>query len=155
MAFVVNFFKNYGLSPGATMVQKMQLELLAKGFANPEMIQSGWDEPALVAYEDEKPVGVLVYRPLSFRAAWFILHAYVEPEHRRKGVHALLFETLVQRAKLSGDVNVIESGAHVDNTASIRSMRKQGRVETHLHFEYRLRDFEVPMPPLHLDKKDG
>lgn len=155
MTLTVKFFKNYGLSPGATMVQKMQLELLAKGFAQPEMIQSGWDEPALIAYEDETPVGVMVYRPLSYRAVWAIMHAYVEPEHRRKGIHTLLFETLVRRAKLSGDVNVIESGAHVNNTASIRSMQKQGRVATIVHYDYRLRDFEVPTPPLQLDKKDG
>lgn len=150
MAFHVVMFENQGLSPAVTMAQKMHMELLDKNLVSPSVMHPVWNDPALVAYDKDIPVGTIVYRYVTERATWFILSAYVEPEYRRMGVHTLLFSTLIERARIRGDILAIESGTHVNNHASIASMKKQGRVAVSINFDYRLKDFEAPLSPLEM-----
>lgn len=148
MAIEIKMFDNHGLSPAVTMGQRMHLELLDAGLIHAANPLPMWNDPALVAYDGEAPIGTMIYRHDATQGSWFILSAYVVPERRRQGVHTLLFNTLVERAKKRGDINSITSGTHVKNTASQRSQEKQGRIPVAVYYEYRLKEFDTPKDPL-------
>lgn len=148
MTISIKMFDNQGLSPAVTMAQRMHLELLDAGMAHTANPLPVWNDPALVAYDDETPVGAMIYRHDAVQGSWFILCAYVIPERRRQGIHSLLFNTLVARARQRGDINAIMSGTHVRNIASQRSQEAQGRRAYAIYYEYRLSEFEAAKDPL-------
>jgi GNAT superfamily N-acetyltransferase len=148
MGFDIKMYENHGLSPAVTMAQRMHLELLETGLTHPSIQLPVWNDPALVAFHGETAVGAMIYRHDQTQGSWYIMSSYVMPEYRRQGVHSLLFETLVERAKKRGDILAIHSGTHIDNEASRRSQEAQGRKLYAVYYEYRIRDFDEPTDPL-------
>ena len=147
MHLTIQLFDNCGLSPALNMMQRLQIELEERGFADYNNLLPMYNDPALVAYTGDSPCGAMVYRYDHVFSSWFILGSYVKPEWRLMGVHTKLFTTLVERAKLRGDITKINSGTHVDNLPSRRSQEKQGRRAVHIFYEYLLREYEEPKNP--------
>lgn len=96
-----------------------------------------------------KPLGFLIYRHDDVQCSWFVMLAYVDPAHRRQGIHSSLFSALVDRAKHRGDILSIHCGTHIDNFAAQSAFEKQGRAKTAIMYSFPIKDWldgEAPVP---------
>lgn len=154
MELNVSFYENVGHSPAQMLLAGALHDLQSRGLSWPRTYGPAWSDAALVASEVETGtiVGFLVYRHDASQESWFILLAYTHPAMRRRGVHTKLFETLVQRAKVRGDILSITAGTHPNNVAAQRAFDKQGRKLTGLMYEFKLRDFAQPKNPMEIGK---
>lgn len=116
-------------------------ELKASGFAdNPVMLPS-WDDPCLTYEgEDGYVMGFMAYRFDQFRSSFYILLAYVRPDFRLCRIHSSLFDALVARSKVRGDILSIECGTHINNLAAQAAFAAQGREKAYLLYRYPIRD---------------
>ncbi|WP_203427904.1 GNAT family N-acetyltransferase [Rhizobium sp. BG4] len=150
---VVSYFEDCGHSPAWPLIPTAVINLDQAGFSFHPYQSPLWNDPCLICHDEEGATkGFLVYRYDQQRCAWFILLAYTLPNYRRLGVHTILFETLVERGKMRGDILSIDSGTHVLNKAAQAAFEAQGRKQVAVHYEYRLRDWlpgkrPVDLPP--------
>jgi GNAT superfamily N-acetyltransferase len=80
----------------------------------------------VAAMNGERCVGFILYAPYPAVNAMWIGDAYVDPDYRRKGIHGLMFNRVVEQARLNG-FDSVQGATSVQNVASIASMEKQGR----------------------------
>ena len=136
----ISLYENCSHSPAWPMVPDAISELLRNNFSDTTCEYPAWNDVALVAFDDaNNPIGFIIYRYYDFNASWFIMLAYVKPEHRRKGVHTALFESLVGRARERKDIREIRCGTSVHNHAAQAAFEKQGRKPYAIYY-----GFEVP-----------
>jgi ribosomal protein S18 acetylase RimI-like enzyme len=137
----ISLYSNCSHSPAWPMIPEHMDELVKGGLAETPYEYPAWNDVALVAFDDEhnSPIGFLIYRYYDFNASWFIMQAYVRPEHRRRGVHTALFEALVARARARKDIREIRCGTSVHNHAAQAAFEKQGRKPYAIYY-----GFEVP-----------
>lgn len=123
----VKLFDTLSEIPAAALVPEYHSEIVAagcsQGNAKSETHMGSW---AIAALIDGDCVGYMAVWPCISQDHLWISDAYVKPEHRRKGIHDLMFRRVVEQAKKEG-VSQIQSGVHINNKASQASCEKQGR----------------------------
>lgn len=100
----------------------------------------GWSTPATFDSRQELPgpvLGVLIWSARE-DGTWWTELGYVKPEARKQGLYRMLWESCVYKAREQG-VKRIQGGTSYTNTAMQACMRKLGRVEHSIIY-----DFEVP-----------
>ena len=150
---MIRLFNNVGHSPAWPLVITAIKALEEEGIGFQPFVAPVYNDSALVSFGDNGHVeGFLIYRYDDVKCSWFILLAYVLPEHRRKGIHTALFSALVERAKKRGDILSIDCGTHIDNRAAQAAFEAQGRVKTAIMYSYSLRDWVDGKDPLEIEK---
>lgn len=148
-AFKVQQYDNCGHSPAWPMVPSAMLDLQAQGLAFEPHQAPAYNDGCLVAVDENgASVGFLAYRHDDLKCSWFIMLAYVAPQHRRKGIHTALFSALVERATKRGDILAIESGTHVNNKAAQAAFDAQGRERQAIMYTYKIKDWMDGNDPL-------
>ena len=152
----ISFFQDCGHSPAWQMIPTVLVELDQAGLGFHPYQGPVWNDPCLISHDQTgKPTGFLVYRYNSERSSWFVMLAYVIPEARRQGIHTALFQGLVERARKRGDILMIESGTHIDNTRAQAAFEAQGRKKVAISYEYRLLDWLPGKSHLDLEQEAG
>ena len=130
----VKYYSSINCSPAWMFVPRAEEELNSNGFLNfANSLQPETDQ-VLIAFSSavENPsvedlVGFLSYFYVEPSQGWWISLSYVLPEHRQKGVHTLLFNTLIARARARGDILGVECVTHFNNHVAQAVFKKQGR----------------------------
>lgn len=130
-----------GHSPTWPEIPKVMRELENEGFGFHPARPPEWNDPCLVCFSGGDVRGFLVYRHEEASSSWFILLAHVAPVFRRRGIHTSLFNALVERAELRGDILSINSGTHVDNIAAQAAFAAQGRSKSAIFYRYVVREW--------------
>lgn len=151
----VKYYSSINCSPAWRFVPKVEEELTTNcflSFANP--LQPDNDQ-VLIAFSSasENPstedlVGFLSYHYVESAQGWWINTSYVLPGHRQKGIHTLLFNTLVERAKARGDILGIECITHYNNHVAQAAFKKQGRVPVNIGYRFQVKEFSPARDPL-------
>ncbi|WP_412549711.1 GNAT family N-acetyltransferase [Sinorhizobium medicae] len=140
--YSVRFYENCGHSPAWPLVPRAMIDLEDRGFDFQPHVLPMWNDPCMAAISDDgSPMGFLIYRYDEVNCSWFVMLAYVVPEHRRTGVHTALFSALVDRAKQRGDILSIYCGTHVNNTAAQAAFEAQGRAKKAIMYSFHLKDW--------------
>ncbi|WP_234844297.1 GNAT family N-acetyltransferase [Sinorhizobium medicae] len=71
---------------------------------------------------------------------WSILLGYVLPEHRWKGIHTALFDTLVDKGLQQGNIVSINCMTHLNNLAAQAAFEAQRRTKEYIMYSYPLKD---------------
>lgn len=138
----VRFYENCGHSPAWPLVPRAMIDLEDRGVDFQPHVSPVWTDACMAAIGEEgKAIGFLIYRYDEVKCSWFIMLAYVAPEHRRKGIHTTLFSALVDRAKQRGDILSIDCGTHVNNTTAQAAFEAQGRAKTAIMYSFHLKDW--------------
>ncbi|MDX0487524.1 GNAT family N-acetyltransferase [Sinorhizobium medicae] len=138
----VRFYENCGHSPAWPLVPRAMIDLEDRGVDFQPHVSPVWTDACMAAIgEDGKAIGFLIYRYDQVKCSWFIMLAYVVPEHRRRGIHTALFSALVDRAKQRGDILSIDCGTHVKNTAAQAAFEAQGRAKIAIMYSFHLKDW--------------
>ena len=124
-------------TPALRLAVRCWHELLESGFIDLGATAVNWDHRAIVVFDDEKAVGMLTWTDQEWANQVGVVLAYVVPEHRRKGYHAMMWQELIRQAQQLKR-SVISSSTHVANVASRCSMRAQGRDETGVHVRFKV-----------------
>lgn len=146
-------FDNVGHSPAWPFIPVALQELVESGVGEHPQVGPVYNDPALIAFDHNlNMLGFLIYRYNDVRSGWFIMLSWVRQSHRREGIHTKLFQTLVERAYLRGDILNIECGTHVDNTAAQRAFEKQGRIAKGIIYSFPIREWAMGNDPLEIKK---
>lgn len=94
-----------------------------------------WDQNAIIAHEEGKVIGVIVYKDQEWRKELHLVLGYVLPDYRRKGVYGALWGELVLIAQETKRPR-IAGGTHVNNTSMQAVMEKLGREPVFISYYY-------------------
>lgn len=142
MSNSILYFENCGHSPAWRIIPSALLDLDSAGLLFHPYQSPVYNDQCLLCVDDGgQAKGFLVYRYDDQKCSWFILLAYTLPAYRRTGVHTALFDALVERGRKRGDILSIDSGTHVLNKAAQAAFEAQGRNQTAIMYEFRLRDW--------------
>lgn len=123
----IEFHPDFSASPAAHLAEPYEEEIRSRGFSQGgvgDMFNRlSW---CSVAMDGSECVGFSAFFPLPSANALWVDAAYVLPEYRGRGIHAMLFSDVVRQARLEG-VSSVQSGVHKDNANSLKSHQKQGR----------------------------
>lgn len=132
----IRYFPDLAESPAKPLVIDAHKELakagLTQGETEPNVNKNAW---VAAAFDGEECVGFIAHSPYFNVNAIWIEQAYVKPSHRRRGIHAMMFERVVAQARIEG-LKSVQSGTHVNNEKSRASMEKQGRKVFGLFYKY-------------------
>jgi len=67
----------------------------------------GWDDNLVCAMDEDKPVGVIAWRPNDDNKISFICLGYVLPEYRRQGIYGKMLDYVIEKATEKGLVDVV------------------------------------------------
>lgn len=101
---------------------KAWLELLEKGYSTNNLPIE--DNPAIVAWFGEHPVGFISYN--NEGDCLFIETGYILPEFRERGLYSDMFNALVRKAT-SLNISQIASWIEPINTKMVAIAKRQGR----------------------------
>jgi GNAT superfamily N-acetyltransferase len=136
--FTIKHFSLIGQSPEAVELAVMGwLELIQVVGDNDGSIKIGWDHKVIVAQNKGTAVGVMTWYDEEHLSRLWINLAFVRPDFRRRGVHTIMFQELVEKAKELGRWR-IGAGTFVGNTKSLAAMKKQGRILKYSMTEYKV-----------------
>lgn len=125
-------------SPAFILVDDYRKEMKEKGFDQGGDVPVNGHSWAVVAMDGDRCVGFMAHAPyLPVKAIW-IESAYVHPEYRRRGIHGMMFDRVVDQAKIEG-LTSVQGATDVRNVASISSMEKQGREVFGLMYRYNIK----------------
>lgn len=131
------------LSPAWHFVPQACNELDVNGFVEHNHAEYPHPHDAvLIAFKkDGLLLGFISYRLDDRWNNWWVSLAWVNEQYRNKGVHTRLFESLVERARVRGDITSIESGTHKDNVAAQKAFERQGRNLVVLGYSFPIRQY--------------
>ena len=113
------------------------LELHRRGWTEECSTGLGYDSPAVVAWEGDQAIGVMVCSLQEWKACLSIDVGYVRPDRRGLGVYRALWEAAIGLAKAKG-CRRIAGTTHRENEAMQAVMERLGRSLVWLGYEYRL-----------------
>lgn len=138
----IKYYDNIAHSPVWEMIPRAMEELECMGYGFAPAFPPAWNDSVIVVENDAgNSVAFMAFRRDEVRGSLYILLAHVDPAYRREGVHTMMFEALVARARAMGNILSIDSGTHINNTPARRAFEKQGRVATAITYEYRIKEF--------------
>lgn len=148
----IEMYNEVGTSPAWPLIRVAETELVKNGLAFHPVVSPAYNDPVLVASEDGAILGFIIYRTDMVKSTWFIILAWVAPEFRKEGIHTKLFETLVARARVRGDIRAIESGTHINNYAAQAAFARQGRKAIAISYEFPIKEYLDGKDPLVIEK---
>ena len=80
----IRHYDAIGNTPAMAIVVRCWLDLLERDLCDPGGFPVAWDNKGFVAFQDERPVGVMTYSDTAWLNALTIHIAYVEPGSRRQ-----------------------------------------------------------------------
>jgi RimJ/RimL family protein N-acetyltransferase len=136
--FTIKHFSLIGQCPDAVELAVMGwLELIQKIGDSDGSLKIGWDHRAIVAQNDGLTVGVMTWSDEEHLGRLWINLSFVRPDFRRRKVHTIMFQELVEKAKELGRRR-IGAGTFVGNKKSLAAMKKQGRI-----LKYSITEYEI------------
>lgn len=124
---MIRHFEGLNYTPAVELGYRANLELMQLGLG--EAVQTlSWDHNAIVAYEADTPIGVIVWSEEKYNKHIWVTLSYVLPQHRRKGVFAEMWKALIEKAIVL-KVMHIRSMTHARNHRMRDVAKKLGRVE--------------------------
>ena len=133
----IRHYDAIGNTPAMAIVVRCWLDLLERDLCDPGGFPVAWDNKGFVAFQDERPVGVMTYSDTAWLNALTIHIAYVEPGSRRQGVHTMMWAEAVKKAR-ELKRPVISGGTSLQNGPMRAVMKAQGRIETMVLTRYEL-----------------
>ena len=103
---------------------RANLELREKGWLTRSM--DCWDKPAFAIYKANEPIAFMAYKDLDWDGTMTINLSWTHPDWRGKGLNAILWDSLLEKAKANPNVWAIDSGYHTENAASKAMQKKRG-----------------------------
>lgn len=130
----VNFLAN---TPALKLAVAGWHELLQRDLCGESGCLVAWDQHAIIANIDDKPIGVMTWFDNDWSNAVHVMIAYVLPEYRRQGVHRAMWKALVAKAQ---ELNrpVIQSSVHISNMESRAAMIAEQRFTTGFNTSFRV-----------------
>lgn len=129
MAEVFLHFKQFAASPIEAAALRVMADLIEKGWTTHSGLY--WDDQAVALEVDGEVVAFIVWRENVVGRSAFISLGATMPAHQRRGYYRRLFEGFAQALREKHPhLARIESGYHVDNTASRRMQAALGRPVT-------------------------
>lgn len=133
----VRHYDGINNTPAVGLIVHGLSELMDNGWA-PDEVNASYENSAFVAFQGDKPVGVLAYNKQEWRKVLWVQMAYVLPSARNEGIYARLWHEAVAKAVELKMVKV-QGGVHVGNTVMRRTAVALGRKESFVTY-----DFDVP-----------
>jgi GNAT superfamily N-acetyltransferase len=118
-------YHRLNFTPALKLAVRGWHELLESDLAENVVILA-WDQKAIVAFDGDKAVGVIVWIINAERSECFIVLSYVLPEHRRGGWHSAMFEEL-ERIARDLKLHHIRSGMISENQTMKSVCDSEGR----------------------------
>ena len=109
----IRYYDGLNNTPALPLAFDGHAELRRDGLVTNTVILQ-WDQEAVVAFDGDEPVGVIVFQNAKWLKTCLIILSYVRPEARRRGFYRRLLEEVRHRARLAGMV-MLESNTHVRN----------------------------------------
>jgi GNAT superfamily N-acetyltransferase len=109
-------------------------ELNVDGFGLPTIFPVNWNDSAIYAEFDGKPVGLIAYQKVEWTMTAHINLTYVSPQYRGCGVFDRMYERLLSIAKEAGMKRIV-GGIHIHNAHMIRAAQRMGRVPVAVTYE--------------------
>jgi GNAT superfamily N-acetyltransferase len=118
------------------------MPLLAQGLSEliqaglqPAVCNTGWDDEAVVAYIDERPVGVMSFAEQKWDKTLWVKLGYVLQRYRRFGVYRAMWLQVVEIARAKKALE-IWGATHISNGAMQTTMQKLGREVAALQYRF-------------------
>jgi GNAT superfamily N-acetyltransferase len=134
---ILKDFDQLNGSPVAVYAMACRERLPEAGFYEYQWL-IGWDDPAIVAFVDSMPVGILVYRKIEWQKSFTVVLGFVEMEHRRKGIYKQMWNQLKKRVKKTGYRWII-GATHPDNKEMTAAMESCGRRPFRVMYEFEVK----------------
>lgn len=134
---VIKHYDGVNNTPAIQLISNGWAEMLDNGVIGDELI-CNWDNKAIVAFHQDRAVGVIAYSPIEYRKSIWITLSYVREEYRRQGIYSQLFAALVTKAAELKAVG-IEGGISIKNTEMLAASDKMNRKRMYITTR-----FEVP-----------
>ena len=118
-------------------------ELLDQGLADETSRCADWDSKAVLALDPatDRIIGIIAFTEVKWLKELFVVHGYVLPAHRQKGVYRAMWAALVDVAQRGGWFTI--SGLTSTKNAEMRAVAaKLGRQEELINLK-----FNVPPAP--------
>jgi ribosomal protein S18 acetylase RimI-like enzyme len=132
----IEHFDNLSHCPAAVRLGlEGHLENLNRGVGDPHSCGLGWENKALVAFEEGAAVGLIVYSEQEWKKTFFIEMGYVRPAFRRRGFYRALFKHLTARAR-EKEFRSISGTTHVENREMQETNRALGRQAAWIIYRY-------------------
>lgn len=127
MNSTAHHFKQLAATPAEPLVAIIEAELLEAGHATTR--QTYWSDHAIAMMSDNGQVlAVIVWRHMPDRRSAYIALGGTREGYRQQGLYAALFHCLVNHLEIERpEIQKIESGHHIDNTASREMHKALGR----------------------------
>lgn len=149
----IEMYNEVSTSPAWPLIRVAEMELVKNGLAFHPVHSPAYNDAVLVSSDVSGIItGFIIYRPDQVKSTWFIILAWVAPERRKLGIHTKLFETLVARARLRGDIRAIECGTHINNHAAQAAFARQGRKKIAVSYEFPIKEYLDGKDPLVIEK---
>jgi len=134
---IEHYADNINKTPAVVLALEEWLESYRNGYSD-DVMNIFWDDSALVAYRDGDPIGVIIYRKLSWMKTIHVAIGYVRPQARRSGVYTTLWQAMVSKTQELKFLTITGT-THVNNIDMQAVMQKLNRPL----FAYTY-NFEVP-----------
>ena len=136
----IESYEGLNWTPAAPLAMRGVVESIDAGLLPPTLLLN-WDQNAFVAFEGDKPVGVLVWSKAEWQKEVCVIFGYVLSEFRRRGVYRSLWDALVARA-VELKMHHIRGETRLENQAMRRVAKSQRRAEQSVSLF-----FEIPREP--------
>lgn len=125
-------------SAAEPLLASLDAELLAKGWSRERATY--WNDHVVALLGDSgKALAAIAWRPLIHRRSAFIVLGGTREGYRQKGLYRACFLALVQELEANRpEIDVIESGHHVDNLESAAMHKALGRIQTGAVYDFPL-----------------
>lgn len=123
----IEHYDGLNRTPALYLALKAHVELLAADLHEP-VLNVYWDHRAIVAFDEQEPIGVLTYTHTPGMLQLDIALGWVAPERRGRGVYGLIWKALIGKAQELKAVRIM-STTHMNNATLRQTAQNQGRVE--------------------------
>lgn len=125
-------------SAAEPLLASIDAELLAKGYSRERATY--WDDKVVALLGDSgKALAAIAWRPLLHRRSAFIALGGTREGYRQKGLYRACFLALVHELETNRpEIDVIESGHHIDNHESAAMHKALGRIQTGAVYDFPL-----------------
>lgn len=125
-------------SAAEPLLAAIDAELLAKGWARERATY--WNDNVVALLGDSgHALAAIAWRPLIHRRSAFIVLGGTREGYRQKGLYRACFLALVQELESNRpEIDVIESGHHIDNHESAAMHKALGRIQTGAVYDFPL-----------------
>lgn len=137
---MIRHFSQLAASPAEPLLSAIEAELLEKGWARERGL--GWDD-RVCAFVDEsgRVLAAIAWRHYPARRSAWVTMGGTREGYRALGLYRAAFMGLVEHLREHRpEIQIIESGHHVDNTASQAMHEALGRQMVGRTYEFQLKE---------------